>query len=497
MNLHVHLIGVGGAGMSALARLYLATGATVSGSDAAASSTVADLQALGAEVFVGHAAEHLAACLSHGSPANRLVVASSAIPASNPELAAARASGTPTMKHAEALATFVNRRRGVAVAGTHGKTTTTAMTTVALRGGGLDPSFQVGGELVDLDTSAGLGSSDWMVVEADEFDRRFHAFTPEVAVVTNVEPEHFECYATVDDMDDAFVTFLQQVKEGGAVIASRTTPPHHRSPMERVLARVNHTQDERGLSHPALIRFATDEYAQAGDWALGQFRARGDGSSFAVTPPDGKPILATLSVPGQHNAMNALAACIAATRAGVEPEVSLRALASFRGVKRRFQVIADGPIRVVEDYAHHPTEVLATLTAARETRPTGRLWAVFQPHLRVRTDRLFDDFVTVLATADCVVLADVYSPAGREPDGVYRTAQDLVAALHSSHPGTTSIYAPSNDAVVREVVDRTESGDLVVVMGAGPIDRVGREIAKILGNEVRPPVPRNSTSGRA
>jgi UDP-N-acetylmuramate--alanine ligase len=480
MKLHVHLIGVGGAGMSALARLYLATGAIVSGTDAMDSPVLDDLRALGAQVSVGHAAEHVVACLSHGSPPFRLVVASSAIPADNPELVAAHASGTATFKHAEALASFVNDRRGIAVAGTHGKTTTTAMTTLALRAGGVDPSFLVGGELVDLGTSAGMGSSDWMVVEADEFDRRFLAFTPEIAVVTNVEPEHFECYPTVDDMDDAFVGFLERVKVGGAVIASRGAGLANGAQLERLLDRADCAMRRHGGPVAEVIRYATEASAHVGDWTLGQFHAHGVGSRFVVTPPRGTPIRAHLVVPGEHNAMNALAASVAATRAGVAPDVSLAALASFGGVKRRFQVIADGPIRVVEDYAHHPTEVRVTLAAARAIAPSGRLWAVFQPHLRVRTDRLFDDFVAVLATADCVVLADVYSPAGREPDGEYPSSADLIAALRMSHPGISATYAPSDDAVLRAVIDHARAGDLIVVMGAGPIDRVGHEIARSL-----------------
>lgn len=472
MKLHVHLIGVGGAGMSALARLYLASGAIVTGSDASGSAVLDDLRALGAVIAVGHDAAHVAPCLASG---HRLVVASSAVPASNPELAAARAVGAPWMKHAEALATFVNDRKGIAVAGTHGKTTTTAMVTVALRAGGLDPSFQVGGELVDLDTSASIGSGDAMVVEADEFDRRFVALAPEIAVVTNVEPEHFECYASDAEMEDAFVAFLDRVKAGGAVVASRGAGPARGEQLDRLLQRA-------GLSarDVEVVRYASASDAHPGDWTLRDYRPDGEGSTFAVTPAGGVPMTCRLAVPGAHNAMNMLGAAAAASRAGVPPEVSITALATFRGVRRRYQVIAEGPVRVVEDYAHHPTEVRATLTAARASRPRGRLWAVFQPHLRVRTERLFDDFVAVLASADRVVLADVYSPAGREPDGVYRGSRELVVALRAAHPGVHADHARSDEAVVNAVVNHVAPGDLVVVMGAGPIDRVGREIARRL-----------------
>jgi UDP-N-acetylmuramate--alanine ligase len=489
MQLHVHLIGVGGAGMSALARLYLATGAIVTGSDATGSPVLDDLRALGAVIAVGHDAAHVAPCLASG---HRLVVASSAIPAANPELAAACAVGAPWMKHAEALATFVNDRKGIAVAGTHGKTTTTAMVTIALRAGGLDPSFQVGGELVDLDTSAGIGSGDVMVVEADEFDRRFLALAPEIGVVTNVEPEHFECYASDAEMEDAFVAFLNRVKPGGTIVAARGAgpflPPTEAQAkgerMDRLLQRAD--PGTRGVE---VIRYAMASDAHPGDWSLGDVRPDGEGATFSVTPAGGAPMPCRLAVPGAHNAMNMLGAVVAASRAGVPSAVSITALATFRGVRRRYQVIAEGPVRVVEDYAHHPTEVRATLTAARASNPAGRLWAVFQPHLRVRTERLFDDFVAALASADRVVLADVYSPAGREPDGgvsPYRSAsycrgsQELVAALRAAHPGVHADHARSDEAVVDAVVHHVAPGDLVVVMGAGPIDRVGREIARRL-----------------
>jgi UDP-N-acetylmuramate--alanine ligase len=470
MQLHVHLIGIGGAGMSALARLYLATGAVVSGSDATESPVLDDLRRLGATISAGHHAAHVASCLA---ASNRLVVASSAIPERNPELVAARASGATTIKHAEALASFVNNRRGIAVAGSHGKTTTTAMVTLAMRAGGLDPSFQVGGELVDLNTSADIGSGEWMVVEADEFDRRFLAFTPEIAVLTNVEPEHFECYDTIQDMDDAFVGFLERVKPTGTVIASRGAGPARGEQLERLLARGKLAP--RGVE---VIRYALDDDANDGDWVAGQFRAERGGSRFFVTAPDGSGFEARLAVPGRHNAMNALGACIASVCAGIPASAAFASLQTFRGVRRRYQLLLDGPVRVIEDYAHHPTEIRATLTAARATTDVGRLWAVFQPHLRIRTERLFDDFVEVLALADHVVLADVYSPAGREPDGNYRGAQDIVTALRVSHSAVHSQHAASDDDVVNAVVRYIASGDVIVVMGAGPIDRVGREIAR-------------------
>ncbi len=470
---HVHLVGIGGAGMSALARLYLATGATVSGSDASDSKALRDLQALGTTVAIGHDATHVASCLGSARP---LVVASSAIPPSNPELVAARAAGVTVLKHADALATFVNARRGIAVAGTHGKTTTTAMVTLALQAGGLDPSFQVGGELVDLDTSAGMGTGDWMVVEADEYDRRFLAFAPEVAVVTNVEPEHFEYYGSVAEMEGAYSAFLDRVVGGGVVIAASGAGPDRGARLDRILATAGLAS--RGIG---LVRYGMSASTADDAWRVADFRPDGAGAAFLVVPPDGAAVPMHLKIPGAHNAMNAIAACAVAAHAGVPLHVSIAALERFHGVRRRFQVIHDDRgILVVEDYAHHPTEVRATLAAARPSVAGGRLWAVFQPHLHVRTERLFDDFVDALATADRVILADTYSPPGREPDGAYRGAPELVDALRAAHSGVRADHVRSEGDLVDAVFNHAAPGDVVVVMGAGPIDRSGREIARRL-----------------
>lgn len=456
----VHMVGIGGAGMSALARLYLQQGRPVSGSDEEDSAALRDLRALGATVYAGHAAAYL------GDAA--LVVYSSAVPATNPELQAARERGLPAIKHAAALADVFQQKRGIAVAGTHGKTTTTSMIAFALDRCGQRPSFQVGGELVDLDTSARWTDGAWMVIEADEFDRRFLAFRPEVAVVTNVEPDHFECYDTVEAMEDAFAAFLGNVSPGGAIIACAEEPR---------LARL--LDSARG---PRIIRYGIQDAGGQGpgamEWVASEVVLTPDGSRAVIRTPDGEWVTLALALSGRHNVLNALAAIVACALAGVPAAESAAALAGFHGARRRMQLLGDAQgILVYEDYAHHPTEVRETLAAVRPlVPPGGRLWAIFQPHLYVRTEMLFDEFTRCFASADAVVLTDVYSPSGREPAGQYRGSRELVAAMN--HPNGQ--YRPGLEDVRRFLLEALRPGDLALVMGAGPVTHLAAALASDL-----------------
>ncbi len=465
----VHLIGIGGSGMSALARLYLQQGLEVSGSDEADSAELRALAALGAAVHVGHDPAHL------GDAA--LVVYSSAVPESNPELVAARRRGLRTLKHAQALGELFNARRGIAVAGTHGKTTTSSMIAFVLDRCGVNVSFQIGGELMDLGTSARWGTSAWMVIEADEFDRRFLEYQPEVAIVTNVEPDHFEYYASVAEMVGAYADFLARVRPEGTVIACAE---------DATLADLVH--DVRGRQ---LVRYGWREPAAPGcrastppDWAAGNVVELPGGSRFEVwhRTPDGaaRRVPAQLVIPGRHHVLNALAALAACELVGVRLEDAVQALGAFHGARRRFELVGAGRgIRVYSDYAHHPTEVRANVAAARRLVPAGgRLWAVFQPHLYSRTEALFDEFARAFDGADQVVLCDVYSPSGREPARAARGSRELVAAMQ--HPGAqyAGTMVAARDLLTREL----RPGDLVLVMGAGPIDRLARE----LGSELDP-----------
>lgn len=489
----VHLIGIGGAGMSALARLYLQMGCTVSGSDASDSPTIASLRHLGAKIQIGHDPRLVTELAQADNP---LVVMSSAVPATNPEVRASHELGLPVKKHAEALAWFANARRTIAVAGTHGKTTTTAMIATAMRRVGIDTSFQVGGELVDLETSASWGHSQWMAIEADEYDRRFLAYTPELAIITNVEPDHFEYYGSVPEMEQAFVDFLCRVLPNGTVVASRTPSRDADAGIERVLTSARAIAPDLSVTRYGQLDDGLDVPNNRTQWWIGNIREHAGGSTFRVWPATdagnggnpGGPLEGRLSVPGQHNIMNAVAATIALVHSGVEPQVALDALANFHGVRRRFQLAGSHQgIRVFEDYAHHPTEVKVTLAAARFIAnpedagpPSGRLWAVFQPHLKIRTERLFDEFVQAFDGADIVIVTDVYSPPGREPAGAYRGAAELVNALnhrwnHQSERRARNIGEPTD--AMSTLIEELQPGDVVLVMGAGPIDRLAHELS--------------------
>ena len=455
---HVHMIGIGGSGMSALARLYLQQGRRVTGSDEADSPALADLARLGAEVWVGHDPDRARSAA--------LVIHSSAVPETDPELADARRRGVPARKHAQALGELVNARRGIAVAGSHGKTTTTSMIAFALQRTGRRPSFQVGGDMIDLGTSAAWGEGEWMVVEADEFDRRFLEYYPEIAVVTNVEPDHFEYYATVEEMVDAFAAFLTQVRPGGAIVACGPEPR---------LARLLEDVHERRIVR---YGFAERPGSEGWEWLAGDVEEIPGGTKFKVQCPKSKETVAgSLQIPGRHHVLNALAAVATCDLLGVPAGETLRVLAEFHGAKRRFELVGEaGGVRVSTDYGHHPTEVRVNLEAARHlVTPPGRVWVVFQPHLKVRTEMLFDDFARAFAAADAVMLTDVYSPAGREPEGHYRGSAVLVQAIRAvGHPNAR--HVPTAEDARTLLAGELRSGDVVVVMGAGPINQLASQL---------------------
>jgi UDP-N-acetylmuramate--alanine ligase len=445
--------------MSALARLYLALGHTVSGSDASDSPALRDLAALGATVHVGHDGAYV-----RGTD---LVVTTSAAPAQTPELVAARAQGIRLLKHAQALGELFNAQRGIAVAGTHGKTTTTAMIAFVLQRCGLAPKFQVGGELVDLGTSAGWGEGQWMVIEADEFDRRFLEYRPEIAVVTNVEPDHFEYFGSVAEMEGAFRDYLRNVLPGGAVVACAQEPR-----LAILLEEVNERRIVR-YGVPA----AGSQPGPEWDWWASDVVLEPGGSRWTANKRVAQAPI-TLRLQGRHNVLNALAALAVCDLAGVPLERAAPALGAFHGTRRRFQLAGSAAgVRVYEDYAHHPTEVRVNLEAARLlVPPGGRLWGVFQPHLYQRTEGLFEEFRGAFQAADLALLTDVYSPQGREPARAYRGTSELVAAMTAAgHPGAR--HVPDAGAARAALNAETRPGDVVVVMGAGPINALAYDLA--------------------
>jgi UDP-N-acetylmuramate--alanine ligase len=468
----VHFIAIGGSGMSGIARIMLRRGITVSGSDAADSELLGQLSALGAKVFVGHAAEHI-------GDADTVVV-STAIRETNPELMAARERGLRVLHRAAALASLMAGRRGVAVAGTHGKTTTTSMLTVALQHAGLDPSYCIGGQLVTTGLGADEGTGDVFVAEADESDGSFLNFTPHIAIVTNVEADHLDNYGGFDEVKRSFAQFVERIEPGGVLVAGADDP------VARELADIGRA---RGLT----VR--TYGEAADADLRLVRFSPRGLGSVFEISGVGGGGGLpsgawkeqVTLAVPGRHNALNATAAVAVAQALGCGFDTIRAGLAGFGGARRRLELkgevggsggVASGArTQVFDSYAHHPTELIADLAATRDYldqrtqdggRP-GRIIAVFQPHLYSRTRFFAAEFGAALGRADVAVVLDVYGAReDPEPGVTGRLVTDAVP------PDTAEVaYEPVWDAVPARVAGLARPGDVILTLGAGDVTRLG------------------------
>jgi UDP-N-acetylmuramate--alanine ligase len=464
---NIHMVGVAGAGMNALAAVLLARGYRVSGSDMQRTDQVDRLVAQGMVFAHGHDAAN-----TRGTDA---LIISAAVREENVELAAARAAGIPVVKRAEALGWLLEDMRTIAVAGTHGKTTTTAMLAVILRHAGLDPTFAVGGEVLDLGASAHWGTGDWAVVEADEYDRSFLQLRPEIAVITNVEPDHLEYFGSVEAMHEAYAHFVARVRAGGMLVLNMNDPYL------------------RAMALPPELRVVTcglvadaDVWSAEPDWRATQIEETSVGIYFTLTHGEGdeEGLRVDTSLAGRHNASNALQAIAAAASAGIALEAARDALAGFHGTGRRFQELGEvAGVLVIDDYAHHPTEVRANLAAARARFPGRRLVAVFQPHTYSRTRLLFDTFVTAFDNADLLVLTDIY--AARETDALGMDAAELQHAI-AAHAGAPPVQ------LVRDLADvpvalapRLRAGDIVLTLGAGSITTVGPRLLDALRAEAR------------
>ncbi len=451
----VHFLGIGGAGMSGIARIMLARGLKVSGTDAKDSPALAGLRAAGAQVHVGHDAANLGAADT--------VVVSSAVREANPELAEARRRGLLVLHRSQALAALMRDRRAVAVAGTHGKTTTTSMLTVALQHCGADPSFAIGGELTEGGANAHDGTGDVFVAEADESDGSFLLYSPTVAIVTNVEPDHLDHYGTPQAVAQAFDAFCDRVVPGGLLVACADDPGAG-------------AMAAAARSRRPDLRVLTYGESAGCDVRVLDLDTTGPGARF-VLEAGGTSVPVALRVPGRHNAFDAAAAWAAATGLGFPPRDAAAGLEAFGGTRRRFEAkgVADG-VRVVDDYAHHPTEVAAVLTAARGVAGSGRVVAVFQPHLFSRTRIFAADFGRALGLADEVVVLDVYAAREDPEPGV---SGELVAAAVPLPPERVS-YEPGWPAVALLAAERAAPGDLVLTIGAGDVTRLGPEVLRIL-----------------
>ena len=455
---HVHLIGIGGSGLSAIARLLMESGYEVTGSDQTLSAFARDLQNLGLKISLGHDAANI-----RGAD---WVVRSSAIPDDNPEVQAARQAGLPIFKRADFLGKLMADRMGIAVAGTHGKTTTTAMIAWILSVLGRDPSFIVGGTMVNYGVNARAGKGDAFVIEADEYDRMFLGLQPRIEVVTNVEHDHPDCYPTFDDMLKAFEQFVERLPQDGTLMASAEDEGS-----SSLLSRARRS----GRSVVAYTLHG-EMTINAPHWMQAQSlstNARGGYSFTAITNisrSESQPVSVELQVPGEHNVRNALAALSVMAVMGLSLKNAAAALGEFRGTGRRFQVLGEKHgILVVDDYAHHPTEIRATLSAARARYPGRRLWAVWQPHTYSRTKALFLEFTRAFADADQVLVTEVYP--SREPKQDFSSAE-VVSAM--AHPAAR--YSGSLESTTRYLLDHLQAGDVLLVLSAGDADQISARV---------------------
>ncbi|MEW6487794.1 MAG: UDP-N-acetylmuramate--L-alanine ligase [Thermodesulfobacteriota bacterium] len=451
---HVHFVGIGGIGMSGIAEVLLNLGYRVSGSDLKDSPLIRRLAERGARVALGHAPENLGDA--------SVVVTSSAVRADNPEVAEAHRRLVPVIPRAEMLAELMRMKYAVAVAGAHGKTTTTSLVAAVLSEAGLDPTVVVGGRLASLGSNARLGQGEFLVAEADESDGSFLVLFPTVAVVTNIDREHMDHYGTEEALETAFVDFANKVPFYGAVVACLDDPR-----VQAVLPRIRKRTVTYGLS------------AQA-DVSARQVRREGGASRFRVFLR-GEPLLeVALALPGEHNVLNALAAVAVATELDVAPDATARALSGFSGVDRRSQVIGEaGGVLVMDDYAHHPSEVQATLKGLREAHGR-RVVAIFQPHRYSRTRDLFERFLTAFYGADVLVVTDIY-PAGEAPAPDV-TAAALVAGIRA-HGHKDAELIPELARVPELLEPRLQEGDLVVTLGAGNVWQAGEALLRRLRGE--------------
>ena len=452
----VHFVGIGGVGMSGIAEVLLTLGYTVSGSDMADNATTQRLAVMGARIGRGHRAEYV-------GDVDALVV-SSAIKADNPELIEARARRIPVVPRAEMLAELMRFKRGIAVAGTHGKTTTTSLVASVLSEGGLDPTFVIGGKLLSAGANAKLGGSEWLVAEADESDGSFLRLNPLVAVVTNIDADHLENYGgDFERLKAAFNEFLHRLPFYGLAVLCIDDP--------EVAALAEHTPRH-------LLRYG---FAQSADVRASDVSQDGQRMHFTLHLPGEAPMAMALNLPGRHNVQNALAAAAIAWQLGVSGEAIARALSNFEGVGRRFNLKGEmalpngGTALLVDDYGHHPAELAATFAAARGGWPQRRLVACFQPHRYSRTRDLFDDFAKVLSDVDGLVLCDVY-PAGEAPIAG-ADAKALARAIRT-RGRVDPVLAGSAKQLPEVLGDVLQANDLVILLGAGDIGGVAQQLAE-------------------
>jgi UDP-N-acetylmuramate--alanine ligase len=465
----IHFVGIGGIGMSGIAEVLLNLGYKISGSDLRSSAVTQRLAALGATIFEGHAAGNITGA--------DVVVTSSAIPFDNAEVSEARRLHVPVIQRAEMLAELMRLKYGIAIAGMHGKTTTTSMVAAVLAAGGLDPTVVVGGRVDAMGSNARLGKSQYLVAEADESDRSFLKLSPILSVVTNIDREHMDCYRDMRDVRRTFLEFMERVPFYGVVVACNDDLT-----LRRLLPRVHRRVTTYGTTH------GSDFLIRMGSSSDGLGLAAGEHSPlirFQVTYKEKDLGEFTLHVPGTHNVLNATAAIAVGTALDIPAGQIRSALDDFRGVDRRFQFKGKSAgISVIDDYGHHPTEIRATLAAARQCG-FRRVHVIFQPHRFTRTRDLMDEFATAFADADTLCLLDIYPANERPIEGI--TAEALAGRVAAA--GIESVaYAPSFSDAVAAVAALAQPGDMVLTLGAGSVSQLGTMILeKLASTKQQPP----------
>jgi len=455
---HIHFVGIGGSGMSGIAEVLLNLGYRISGSDLADSAATQRLASLGASIALGHQAENIAGA--------HALVTSTAVANNNPEVIAARQARIPVVPRAVMLAELMRLKRGIAVAGTHGKTTTTSLVASVLAAGGLDPTFVIGGRLTAAGANAGLGQGDFIVVEADESDASFLNLLPVMAIITNIDADHMDTYGhDLAKLKSAFVEFTQRLPFYGSAIVCADD-----ANVREIIPFISRPVTTYGLSADAQV-------------AAVNVKAIGTRMQFEVRRQtregDLSPLAISLNLPGVHNVLNALAAIAVATELGVSDLAIAQGLSEFRGVGRRFTQVGDftgtkgGTFRVVDDYGHHPVEMAATLAAARGAWPNRRVVLAFQPHRYTRTRDCFEDFVNVLSSADAVLLTEVY--AAGEPPLVAADGRALARGVRVAGK-VEPLFVEDVNAMPQAILNFAQDGDIVIVMGAGSISKVPHQL---------------------
>ncbi|WP_416380539.1 MULTISPECIES: UDP-N-acetylmuramate--L-alanine ligase [unclassified Gilliamella] len=452
---HIHFVGIGGAGMGGIAEVLANEGYQISGSDIAENAVTQHLETLGAKIVIGHAAENVRN--------SSVVVISSAISQDNIEVITAREARIPVIQRAEMLAELMRFRYGIAIAGTHGKTTTTAMVTAIYAEAKLDPTFVNGGLVKAAGTHARLGSSRYFIAEADESDASFLHLQPMVSIVTNIEPDHMDTYnGCVENLKQTFISFLRNLPFYGLAIMC------YDDPINRELLPIVGRK---------IITYGFNEEA---DIVIKNYRQERGVSYYTVCRPDRQDLQIELNAPGKHNALNSAAAIIAATEDGIDDESIVKALAKFAGTSRRFDLLGifpnsdGGDVMMVDDYGHHPSEVNATIQAARNGWPDRRLVMLFQPHRYTRTRDLFDDFAQVLSQVDALVMLDVYS-AGEQP--IAGADSRSLCRTIRNRGKVDPIYVSDLNLLPEIMQEILKGGDLLLTQGAGSVGRVARQLA--------------------